>query len=249
MKETHILLVGMILVVLALVSYRATYALFSDSAASAGNIFAASDQFPITPPQESPTPTGIANHLVISEVQINGGPSDAEHDFVEFYNPTSSPFDLNGHRLVSRTGNSSIDNTMKSWTSQTLVPAHGFYLWASNSDAAFSTLVGADTSTSDQLTSSNSIALRNGLENTGTIVDALSWNEGSTLGEGTVFTPNPDADQGLERKALSTSDAASMSSGADVNKGNGFDTNNNATDFILRTLSQPQNTSSVAETP
>ena len=233
------------------------FAYFSDTETSTGNVFTASSVFPSptptpgpspTPsPTPSPSPVGIANHVVISEVQINGGPGDADHDFIEFYNPTNSAFDLNGHRLVRRTGNSSNDDTIKSWTSSTLIPAHGFYLWANNSESDFPSSIGADTSTSLDLTSSHSIALRNGPEDTGTIVDALSWNDGSTFGEGDEFDPDPGADQSIERKALSTSDATSMTTGSDVLKGNGFDTGNNATDFILRSLSQPQNTSSPTE--
>ena len=40
-----------------------------------------------------------------------------------------------------------------------------------------------------------------------------------------------------------------MEGGVDALKGNGFDAGDNATDFILRTASQPQNGSSASETP
>lgn len=254
MNKRFLFLTIFLITVLGLISYKITHAFFSNTGSSTGNIFAASEVFPTATPSATPTisisPTpSIANHAVISEVQINGGPGEADHDFIELYNPTDSVFDLNGHRLVKRTGNSSTDTTIKSWTTSTLIPAHGFYLWANNSDSTFPTTIGADTSTNQDLTASHSIALRSGAENTGTVVDALSWNEGSTIGEGTVFSPNPDGDQSIERKALSTSDATSMTSGADVSKGNGFDLNNNSTDFILRTVSQPQNSTSTTETP
>lgn len=233
--------------------YSTTNSLFSRSASSSNNVFTASNTFPSQIPTETPTATItptpiITNHIVISEVQITGGTGSTDNDFVEFYNPTSSPFDLNGHRLVKRTSAASTDTTLKSWTSSAIIPAHGFYLWANNSIAS---LVGADASTSGTLTTSNSVALRFGSENTGTIIDALSWNSAATsLKEGTEFSANPGANQGLERKALSNSTASSMAAGgADEFKGNGYDTDNNSTDFVLRSTSQPQNTTSSTETP
>lgn len=257
----RILVHALFLSLVAGVTLRLTHSFFLDTAQSTSNVFAAAQQFPTATPTPSPTPTPtlpitptptpnqIANHIVISEVQINGGPGNTTKDFIELYNPTSSPIDLNGYRLVKRTGNSSSDDTIKSWTASTLIPAYGFYLWASNDNNTYPTSIGADTSTTSTIGSSNSIALRQGQENTGTIIDSLSWNDGSTLGEGTVFSPNPDANQSMERKASSTSNASSMTSGSDANKGNGFDTNNNSTDFILRSTSQPQNSSSPIETP
>lgn len=232
------------------------FAFSSDTEKSTNNIFAAAEVFSVTPsitptltPTSTPAPFGIADHVVISEVQITAGPGITDHDFVEFYNPTSSPFDLNGHRLVKRTGSSLNDTTLKSWTSSAIIPAHGFYLWAS-SDDGYGASVGADASTTENIGASNSIALRFGAMDTGTIIDALSWNSGAnSLKEETEFSPNPGTNQSMERKALSSSDATSMGSeGSDQFKGNGYDTNNNSADFILRSLSQPQSSTSSAET-
>lgn len=210
-----------------------TASYFSDTATSTNNTFSAAQIF--------------TNHVVISEVQVDGGPSLSGNDFVEFYNPTATPFDLNGYRLVKRTG-SATDTTIKSWTDSAIIPAHGYYLWAS-SDNGFATSIGADISTAENIAANNSIALRQGSENTGTIIDALSWHSAvNSLVEGTEFPTNPGDNQGLERKALSTSTALSMV-GVDASKGNGFDSNDNSVDFIIRTTSQPQNSSSAAETP
>lgn len=79
----------------------------------------------------------------------------------------------------------------------------------------------------------------------------MSWDPGaSSLKEGTQFADNPQENESIERKALSTSTASTMLiGGADEFKGNSYDTNNNSTDFILRTISQPQNSSSPTETP
>lgn len=244
MKTPKILFLSLFIFVLAVFSYKVTYSLFSDTGSSTSNTFTAAAVFA--------TPTPAPPTLKISEVQITAsGAGNTDHDFVEFYNPTSSPFDLNGHRLVKRTGSSSVDSSIKSWTLETLVPAHGYYLWASSHDSSFPASIGADTSTTDTIAASNSIALRNGSENTGAIVDALSWNSASqSLKEGTEFSPDPGDNQSMERKALSTSTSASMAiGGIDEIKGNGFDSNDNSTDFVLRLVSQPQNSSSAIETP
>ena len=230
--------------------FESTFAFYGDSGISANNIFTAAEVFPSTTPTPTPTPdlSGIADHIVISEVQIATSGATTS-DFVEFYNPTSSAVNLDPFRLVKRTSSGVTDDNITSFTSLDIIPAHGFYLWASSA-GGFDVQVGADVSTVDNIAASNSIALRNGDLNTGTIIDAVGWGSpgGTPLTEGTTAV-NPGDDQSLERKALSSSDATSMTSGADVSKGNGFDAGNNSTDFILRTLSQPQNSTSTAEIP
>ena len=242
MNRKQLLFITILIFALAIFSYKVAFAFFSSQATSNNNTFTAAEVFA--------TPTPVPPTVKISEVQITGDPGDAGHDFVEFYNPTSTPFDLNGHRLVKRSGSSPNDTTIKSWTTTAIVPAHRFYLWASTDDG-FNATVSADTATAQNIGNNNSIALRFGAEDTGIIIDALSWNSASeSLKEGTEFDPDPGANQSIERKALSTSTSSSMAiGGSDELKGNGFDLNNNATDFILRTVSQPQNTSNLTESP
>ncbi|MBI2621658.1 MAG: signal peptidase I [Candidatus Levybacteria bacterium] len=221
-----------------------TIAFFSDSETSTGNVFQAAENFP---PQ--------TDHLVISEVQIDGGiAQNKDNDFIELYNPTSSPINLEGYRLVKRTGNSPNDTNIITFTSSHIIPAHDYFLWAHVSGGQnpnnFGINIGADVTSSDTLSASNSVAIRFGDLNTGTIVDALSWDPGaSSLKEGSQFPSNPSANQSMERKAYSTSTQATMEGGADASKGNGFDSNDNSVDFILRLVSQPQNSSSTPEIP
>lgn len=256
-SPNNILLKVLLPFVIGIMFFQGSFASYADVETASGNSLQAAEFFsqevpPPSGPNDSPaqSPIPLANHVVISEVQINGGPGDAEHDFIELYNPTNSSFELNGHRLVRRSGNSVSDSSIKSWTTSTLIPAHGFYLWANNSDSTFPEIIGADTSTSVDLTASHSIALRNGALDTGVIIDALSWNDGSTLGEGDEFDPDPGGGESMERKAFSTSTASSMNiGGVDEFKGNSFDANSNATDFTLRLVSDPQSSSDPSETP
>lgn len=178
----------------------------------------------------------IADHIVISEVQIIGTGGSNE-DFIELYNPRDTDYNLNGHRLVKRTNGSTSDSSIKSWVSDTFIPAHGFYLWA---NSGWTPTVTPDTTTSATLAADNSIALRQGPEDTGTIIDSVAWGEvTNAFVESSPFPTNPTADQSIERKP----------GASDPTGGNGTDTNNNAADFDLRTASEPQNTSSATEIP
>ncbi len=232
--------------------WKPTNAFFTDTAISEANTFTTSEAFP----SADPTPTdgaeepleeseNIADHIVISEVQI-GSAASTTHDFIELYNPTDSPISLDDHRLVRRTSAAVADTSIKSFGSNDIVPAKGYYLWTSNDLAS---IISADASTSSTLSENTSIALRHGPVDTGDIIDALAWGTftGSPLVEGTVFPSNPSTGQSLERKAISTSTESSMTSGSDATRGNGYDSNNNANDFILRTTSQPQNSTSGQE--
>ncbi|HEV8601022.1 MAG TPA: lamin tail domain-containing protein [Patescibacteria group bacterium] len=180
-----------------------------------------------------------ASHLVISQVQITGGSGKTTNDFVEIYNPTSQDIDLKGIRLVKRTKTGTTDTLLKSWTDSTLIKAHGFYLWANSGFTDIS--AAADIATTGSIADDNGIALRNGPNDTGAIIDSLAWGAATNLFvEGQVFTINPEANQSLERKPASIS-------------GNGTDTDNNAADFV-QTNAHPRNSQSpplpgIAEEP
>lgn len=185
-----------------------------------------------------------ATHVLISEVQVHG--EDTDDDFIELYNPTSSSINLKGMRLVKRTSTGTADSSIISITSDTFIPAHGFFLWCNTN---LDTALGCDSSSSATLADNkNSVALRNGVENTGAIVDAVTFGSpANPLGEGTSLTA-PAASTSVERKANSASDSTTMAiGGIDEFAGNGEDTDNNATDFVGRATPQPQNSQSSVE--
>lgn len=201
---------------------------------------------PTNQPTATPTPQDIANHLVISEVQING--ADAQQDFVELYNPTSSSVDLSGWKLRKRTP-SGTESSLVEISNGKSIPAHGFFLWANNEDG-YATSINADVSNTNNISENNSIALFSAADTGNTSpVDQVTWGNGtSQFVEGSPLANGPDSNRSIERKALTTSDSTAMNTGgSDEFKGNGFDSNNNATDYILRTTSQPQNSSSATE--
>ena len=182
--------------------------------------------------------------IVISEVQIGG--TYASDDFIELYNSGDTAVDLSGWVIKKRTrlGTESIVVTIPSGK---IIPAKGFFLWA-NSNNNFATSIGADVSSTAEIDVNESIAL---FDNTGTRIDAVAWGNRPQLNpfvEGSRFGSNPSYGGSIERKANANSTSSTMGpGGSDEFAGNGYDTDNNSTDFVLRTVSQPQNTSSPTE--
>jgi predicted extracellular nuclease len=165
------------------------------------------------------------DHIVISEIQISGGPGNTTNDFIELYNPTGSDFDLNGYRLVKRTADGTTDSSIKSWASETIIPVSGYYLWA-NSD--WTPPVTPDATTSATIADNNGVALRQGPENTGTIIDSVAWGVVTNAFVETTAADSPPDNGSIERIPVDE------------------DTNNNSVDFVVRDVSDPQNSESIA---
>lgn len=219
---------------------------------------------PTTTPTETPTPTStstptptpvteLTDHPVISEIQTVG--SAADDEFIELYNPTDSSVDISGWSIQYRGGAAATYGRKDFVTGQT-IPAHGFFLIASAGydDLASPEMLHSSFSLSNTggtvFLVNNQITLTEGTDNGPTVVDKVAYGTGDNLRpEGSSFTPAPASNQSIERKALSGSTADSMTSGADITKGNGHDSNDNLDDFIPRVASQPQNSSSPTESP
>ncbi len=235
-----------VLAVSVILAPKYSHSFFSDGGKSNINIFTATSSGTVA------TVSGIANHIIISEVQIaTGSGTGTTSDFIELYNPNNFGINLGPYKLVKRpSGTSSANTTIKSFATSNIIRPHGFFLWAHDSnDNHYASAISADVSTGEDIAEDNSIAL---LATGSATIDALSWSfNPNALQEGNRF-PNatPSANQSIERKALATSDATSMAvGGTDQFKGNGYDTDNNATDFILRPTALPQNSSSATESP
>jgi hypothetical protein len=151
--------------------------------------------------------------IVISEFKVKGTAADDE--FIEIYNMTSSTFNLNGYRLVYRTASGTSDNSIKSWTSDTYIPAYGHYLWA-NSGGIYAGIADATTTTSLSGTGGG-IAIRLGAMDTGTIIDSVGYgNATNAFVETTAKSPVHADNKSFERQR----------SGVSIT-----DTDNNNSDF------------------
>ena len=125
------------------------------------------------------------------------------------------------------------------------VKSHGYYLIAYPTKyLGLTTPDKTYSSTSSALTDNNTVLL---YSDAGvTLVDKVGW--GSAIDKESSASANPNVGEGLERKANTSSTVASMTSGgADELMGNAEDTDNNVSDFIVRVVSQPQNSNSTLE--
>lgn len=186
--------------------------------------------------------SATAGHIVISEIQISGATTSDE--FVELYNPTSSAVDLTGWRLrhESQSGGSPA-NLVASISGS--ISSHGFFLITPQT--GYTGSVAADqtySSTSSAIGANNSVLL---YSDAGvTLVDKVGI--GTAVDSETSPASTPSASGSVERKANSSSTTVSMKTGGgDEFAGNGEDTDNNANDFVVRALSQPQNSLSSVE--
>ncbi|HEX5745976.1 MAG TPA: lamin tail domain-containing protein [Archangium sp.] len=196
----------------------------------------------------------LTSYVVISEFASKNLKSDGtvNHDdeFIELHNPTNSPISLTGWKIEYKSTSSAF-SALAGLTLSGSIPARGYYLVAQRT--SFTGSVTPD-ATYTALTSHNGGSLRL-VNGSGTVVDRLAWGTATTAGLDPEGSPAPLIDNAiagssLERKAYTTSTAATMAvGGVDADRGNGTDSNNNANDFVVRTARQPQNASSAAEYP
>lgn len=172
----------------------------------------------------------VSPNLVISQFQP-GGAANANDEFVEIHNTSSSPVDLNGYRLVyrSQNGQSDVLVPFAVWTTSTLVPAGGYYLIASNSYDGSATpdiTYNNGTCSCAMAAAQGGLAIRNGANDTGAVIDSVGWGTITNgFNEGTTTTA-PGNDNGKARKQSGCQD-----------------TDSNANDFETLTPSAPRNSS------
>ena len=202
-------------------------------------------------------PAQIAAHVVVSEIYGGGGNIGAvyRNDYVELYNPTRSAVLLTGWSIQygSATGTGS-------WHAVPLggqILPYGYYLVQLAGGTNGIPLPSPDTTGSTNISATaGKIALVKGTTpvsganpaDTST-VDLVGY--GSADGyEGSGPSPAPGAATSIERKARPHSTASDMTSGgSDANAGNGWDSNNNAADFVAQASPGPQNGVAAPERP
>lgn len=184
-----------------------------------------------------------AKHLVISEIQTSGDTTPPSNDeFVEIYNPTNLDIDIGGWDIAkaSKTVTSlswDLVKTIPSILPSIIIKANSYYLIASND---YNGAVGADLKYNATLANSGFVALRN---ESNIIIDYVGYGDLATpsLAEG-----GSPANAGLD---LLSNSSIERKPDASFGQGNGQDTDNNAADFSLRKVSDPQNSSSSVEIP
>jgi hypothetical protein len=165
------------------------------------------------------------DHLVISEVMTGG--ASASDEFVELYNPGSTPMTLDGHELVYVTASGATITRKAIWGPGVEV-APGAHVLVGNEAGIFAGV--ADVTYANGLAATGgSMALR--LIGAATAVDAVGWGTAaSTWREGSP-APAPPAGSSLERLP-----------GGEL--GSGQDSGDNLVDFVVRGTPDPQNSAS-----
>ncbi|MGC4119969.1 MAG: choice-of-anchor D domain-containing protein [Myxococcales bacterium] len=207
----------------------------------------------------APTSCSTANHLVIS--QICGQGPGYEDDFVELYNPTSSPIDVTQYRLFYR-NYANVANWTNyvdlSPTGTTLViQPHKYFLVGQSTSATYASLadvsntnfnVGADKGQLVLWKAKTALGSMPALPapSNSNYVDFVGWGTASYW-EGATIAVAPGTAGVIVRKARPSSDATTMiSTGTDGMAGNGTDTDNNGADFVRLTEFAPRNSATPA---
>ena len=180
----------------------------------------------VTSTPASLTVEPAAGQLLISEFRTRG-PGGASDEFVEIYNPTTSPVTIGGLKIRA-SNNAGTAGDRVTITTGTTLGSGCHYLVANSSSGGYSGSVPADQTYGTGIADDGGIAITR--SNGTTIIDAVGMSNGSAFKEGTPLAPLPmNVNQSYERKPGGTF-------------GNGTDTSNNAADFLLNAAtSNPQN--------
>ncbi len=188
----------------------------------------------------------LTNHLVISEFSPVG-PNGADDEFIEIHNPTRAEVDIGGWKLQYKGATAGSYNTGGHvFPPGTKIAARGYYLLRYTS---YSGSVPADATYPASLAMGGTAGHVRLSMADGTVVDTVGYGSTANAAEGSPITATRGASGSYERKAYAASTAGTMEGGADANRGNGTDTENNASDFVVRTTRQPQNAASATEFP
>jgi len=185
-----------------------------------------------------------ANHIVISEFATRG--SAATDEFLELYNPTNSSVDLSGWKLEYKSATGSTWSTRANIPSGKTIASHGYFLIAPQSYVGNVTPDYTPTEWNAGIADNGNLRITDGTN----AIDKVGYGTGNDP-EG-CDAPNHGTSQNtnsVERKALTSSTSTSMcSGGSDAVLGNGYDSDQNCSDFIVRSCGRdPQNTSSPLE--
>lgn len=189
-------------------------------------------------------PTCAITHLLISEVRSRG-PGGASDDFIELYNPTSAPIQLDSSWIIEaiKVELGSITYSKRWVGNGSTIKAHGHYLIAANGYTQAPT---PDDALAPSITDATGVHLVHG----GGIVDILCYYKDLTTQgliafyacEGTAVlnphddTASTDTDQSLERRPGG-------------NLGHCVDTNDNSADFIIQAPATPKNAATPPQPP
>jgi hypothetical protein len=171
-----------------------------------------------------------SDHIVISEVLYSPAVAELEAKFVELYNPAPDAINISGYSLNTPTGQMILPGSA-------VIPAHGFYLIAgSNFNRAWHADWPHPDYHDDELNLPNADGGLQLRDRSQVVVDAVGWGAPPFGYHEQMPTYNVEAGMSIERRPGYLKPIM----------GNGFDTNYNVIDFLVR-VPEPQNGQSPAE--
>lgn len=182
-----------------------------------------------------------ANKVKISEVMPGISGANVK-EFVELYNGGGTPVNVSNYKLHIRSSDGTDTNKVLTFNTST-IPAYGYFLIASAqyTDIGLTPDATYD-ATANDLNDNGGVYISESATAGMYEIDKVGW--GSQPAGGYEGNPigGPSLGLSLERKAFGSSMQFDMASGGkDANMGNGFDSNSNPFDFMIRTTPQPQN--------
>jgi phosphatidylserine/phosphatidylglycerophosphate/cardiolipin synthase-like enzyme len=205
----------------------------------------------------SPLVFGQVNHVVISEVYGGGGNSGStwKNDFVEIYNPTNAPITMTNWSVQYASATGSFGTTNLHVFSGVIQPKSYFLIQESQGAGGSVDLPTPDAAGILALSGTQGkVALSSGTSPVSgptdpSVVDFVGYGT-ANLFEGSGAAPALSNTTSAERKASATSTDVSLAAGGSEEKsGNGYDSNNNANDFVAQSFINPQNSASPKEPP
>lgn len=165
----------------------------------------------------------MPDHLVISEV-VTGGAS-ASDELIELYNPTATAMPLEGLELVYVTASGATISRRADWQLGAPLLEPGRHLLVANELGAYAAVADA-LYASGMAAAGGSVALR--IQGASTAVDAVGWGTAASAWLEGRAAEAPPAGSSLERLPGGWA-------------GSTQDTDDNATDFVVRAVPEPQN--------
>ncbi|MFH0973012.1 MAG: lamin tail domain-containing protein, partial [Patescibacteria group bacterium] len=189
----------------------------------------------------------IASHVVISEFAVQGL-SDSYDEFVELYNPTNFEVDITGWKLQYK----SADGT--NWSNKTgnnglpslFIKPRGFLLLAGKDYSLNASPDYWHNANWGLANNAGHIRIVDIVDKEDIEIDKIGYGNAIDP-EDLPFMENIISGKSAERKANKNSTSETIASSTDKWTGNGFDSNNNSVDFIVRNTSDPQNSDSPTE--
>ena len=131
--------------------------------------------------------------VILSEIQVSG--DKAADEFVELYNNGNEVVSLKDYSLrrKSQSDVTAKGSSLKTFGSSDVIPAHGYFLWASSAGIFKEH---ADTTTTGGLTDNNSLGL---LDKSGNLIEALTWGMGHALPFTGASFGNPEKKESFTR--------------------------------------------------